>query len=84
MRPKSFERRKDMDEVKIKTKLMKNILSRLISTLIRKKTGYKVKVQLNDIDVVINDSTAHIHLDVDGDINIDEFKKISQIIGLED
>lgn len=73
-----------MDEVKIKTKLMKNILSRLISTLIRKKTGYKVKVQLNDIDVVINDSTAHIHLDVDGDINIDEFKKISQIIGLED
>lgn len=84
MRPKIFERRKDMDEVKIKTKLMKNILSRLISTLIRKKTGYKVKVQLNDIDVVINDSTAHIHLDVDGDINIDEFKKISQIIGLED
>lgn len=73
-----------MDEVKIKTKLMKNILSRLISTLIRKKTGYKVKVQLNDIDAVINDSTAHIHLDVDGDINIDEFKKISQIIGLED
>lgn len=84
MRPKSFERRKDMDEVKIKTKLMKNILSRLISTLIRKKTGYKVKVQLNDIDVVINDSTAHIHLDVEGDINIDEFKKISQVIGLED
>lgn len=73
-----------MDEVRIKTKLMKNILSRLISTLIRKKTGYKVKVQLNDIDVVINDSTAHIHLDVEGDINIDEFKKISQIIGLED
>lgn len=73
-----------MDEVKIKTKLMKNILSRLISTLIRKKTGYKVKVQLNDIDVVINDSTAHIHLDVEGDINIDEFKKISQVIGLED
>ncbi len=73
-----------MDEVRIKTKLMKNILSKLISTLIRKKTGYKVKVQLNDIDVVINDSTAHIHLDVEGDINIDEFKKISQIIGLED
>ena len=73
-----------MDEVKIKTKLMKNILSRLISALICKKTGYKVKVQLNDIDVVINDSTAHIHLDVEGDINIDEFKKISQIIGLED
>lgn len=84
MRPKSFERRKDMDEVRIKTKLMKNILSKLISTLIRKKTGYKVKVQLNDIDVVINDSTAYIHLDVEGDINIDEFKKISQIIGLED
>lgn len=73
-----------MDEVRIKTKLMRGILSKLIEALIRKKTGYKVKVKLNDIDVVINESTAHIHLDIDGYINVDEFKKISQIIGLED
>ena len=73
-----------MDELRIRTKLMKGILSKLIETLIRKKTGYKIKVRLNDIDVVIDDDIAHVHIDVDGDISVDEFKKISQIIGSGD
>lgn len=73
-----------MDELRVKTKLMRGILSKLIERLIRKKTGYKVKVKLNDIDVTIDDNIAHIHLNVDGDINVEEFKAISRIIGLED
>lgn len=73
-----------MDELRVKTKLMRGILSKLIGKWIRKKTGYKVKVKLNDIDVTIDDNTAHIHLDVDGEINVEEFKTISRIIGLED
>lgn len=73
-----------MDELKIKTKLMRGMLSKVIEMLIRTKTGYKVKIQLNDIDVTITDDVAHIHLNVDGDINTNEFKKISRIIGLEE
>mgnify|MGYP004470202329 CR=1 FL=1 len=73
-----------MDELKIRTKLMKGMLSKLISRVILKKTGYKVKIQLNDIDVVINDDVAHVHLDANGEIGITEFKRISQKIGLED
>lgn len=73
-----------MDELKIKTKFMRGMLSKVIETAIRKKTGYKIKIQLNNINVSITDDVAHIHLDVEGDASIDEFKKFSRIIGLED
>lgn len=73
-----------MDELKIKTKLMRGMLSKVIEMLIRKKTGYKIKIQLNDIDVSITEDVAHVHLNVDGDIDVNEFKKISRIVGLEE
>ncbi len=73
-----------MDELKIKTKFMRNMLSKILETMLCKKTGYKVKIQLNAIQVSITEEKAHIHIDVDGEMNVDEFKKISRIIGLED
>ena len=73
-----------MDELKIKTKLMRGMLAKIIEMMINKKTGYKVKIQLNDIDVSITEDIAHIHLDVDGDVNANDLKKFSRIIGLED
>jgi hypothetical protein len=79
-----LKERKDMDVLKIKTKFMRNVLSKIIETLIQKKTGYKVKIQLNDIDVAITDDNAHISLNVEADMNVNELKKITKIIGTED
>lgn len=76
--------KRDMDELNIKTKFMRNMLSKILETVLRKKTGYKVKIQLNAIQVSITEEKARIHVDVDGEMNVDEFKKISRIIGLED
>lgn len=76
--------KKDMDELNIKTKFMRNMLSKILETVLRKKTGYKVKIQLNSIQVSVTEEMAHIHIDVDGEMNVNEFKKISSIIGLED
>lgn len=73
-----------MDELKIKTKLMRGMLAKIIEMAIHKKTGYKVKVQLNDIDVTVTEDVAHIHLDVDGDVNANDLKKFSRIIGLDE
>ena len=73
-----------MDELCIKTKFMRNMLSNILETVLRKKTGYKVKIQLNAIQVSITEEVAHIHIDVNGEMNINEFKKISRIIELED
>ena len=73
-----------MDELCIKTKFMRNMLSNILETVLRKKTGYKAKIQLNAIQVSIAEEVAHIHIDVNGEMNVNEFKKISRIIELED
>ena len=73
-----------MDILKVKTKFMRSVLSKILSAIIRKKTGYNIKIQLNDIDVVITDDNAHICLDVEGDMNANEFKKFTKLIDSED
>lgn len=73
-----------MDELKIKTKFMRGMLSKVLEMSIRTKTGYKVKIQLNDVDVSITEDIAHVRLDVSGDIATSEFKKFQRIIGLEE
>lgn len=73
-----------MDELYIKTKFMRNMLSNILETVLRKKTGYIVKIQLNAIQVSITEEVAHIHIDVNGEMNVNEFKKFSRIIELED
>lgn len=69
-----------MDILKIKTKFMQNILSKIIETLIQKKTGYKIKIQLKDIDMTITEDNAHISLNAEADMNINELKKVTKII----
>lgn len=73
-----------MDVLKVKTKFMRSMLSKVIEKLIRKKTGYKVKIQLNEVDVNVTDNNAHICLNVEGDMSIDELKKFMKVIGVED
>lgn len=69
-----------MDILKIKTKFMQNILSKIIETLIQKKTGYKIKIQLKDIDMTITEDNVHISLNAEADMNINELKKVTKII----
>ena len=73
-----------MDVLKIKTKFMQNILSKIIETLIQKKTGYKIKIQLKDIDMTITQDNAHISLNAEADMNINELKKVTKIIEAKD
>ena len=73
-----------MDVLKIKTKFMQNILSKIIETLIQKKTGYKIKIQLKDIDMTITEDNAHISLNAEADMNIDELKRVTKIIEAKD
>ena len=69
-----------MDVLKIKTKFIQNILSKIIETLIQKKTGYKIKIQLKDIDMTITEDNAHISLNAEADMSINELKKVTKII----
>ena len=67
-----------MDEMKLKlsTKFMKGMVSKLIAKALYKKLGYKVDIQLNDINVEFIDGETSIHADVDLRLDKDEFAKL--------
>lgn len=69
-----------MDEMKIKSSLMRGMLSKMISNLVFNKLGCKIGVQLEDIDVKIIDGQAHIHLDTNATMDVRELTKLTKLI----
>ena len=67
-----------MDEMKLKltTKFMRGIVSKLIEKSIYKKYGCIVNVQLNDLDIGIVDGETTINTNVEAKISSEEFKKM--------
>lgn len=68
------------DIMQIKTKFMRGMLSKLIGMAIKTKFGCKVKVDLEDIDIRINEENAHIHVSGGIDMKIDDLKKFTKVI----
>jgi len=65
-----------MDEMRIRTGLMKSLVGKIVAKKIKKATGYKVKIDLHDLQVTVIDGVAHITLNVDAEMNNVEFKKL--------
>lgn len=67
-----------MDELKmnLSSKFMRGIVTKIISKAIYKKTGYKVEIDLNNINVEVVNGKAYIHVDADAAIDNDELMKI--------
>lgn len=67
-----------MDEMKLKltTKFMRGIVSKLIEKSIYKKYGCIVNIQLNDLDINIVDGETIINTNVEAKISSEEFKKM--------
>ena len=74
-----------MDEMKLKlsTKFMRGIVAKLIAKAIYKKVGYKIDIQLNDLDISIIDGETKISTNVELKCNSDEFTKIMKSIGMD-
>lgn len=75
-----------MDEMKLKlsTRFMRNIVAKLVTKMIYKKTGYKVVIHLNELDVNVVDGETHISVNAEAKLSSDEFMKIMKTIGSED
>lgn len=71
-----------MDEMKIVTKFMRNAISKIVERTVHKKLGFDAKIRLNDITVTNDDEKAHVHLDIDADLDHAELLKILKNIGL--
>lgn len=74
-----------MDEMKLKlsTKFMRGIVSKLISRMIYKNTGCKVDIQLNDLDVLMFNGDTTVKMNVEARLKSDEFAKVMKSIGLD-
>lgn len=75
-----------MDEMKLKlsTKFMRNLISKLISKAVYNKFGYKIDIQLNDLAVSFIDGETKVSTNVEVKMDKDEFTKIIKKVGLED
>lgn len=74
-----------MDELKLKlsTKFMRGIVTKLISKAIYKKYGYTVDIVLNQIEIKTENGKVRLHADVDAEVNNEEFIKIIKSVGLD-
>lgn len=74
-----------MDEMKLKlsTKFMKNLVTKMITKSIYKKYGYKIDIQLNELDIEIVNGKASLHTDVVVTTENDELVNIIKSIGVD-
>lgn len=71
-----------MDEMKIVSKFTRGIISKLTRMMLKKKLGYDIGIQLNEMNVTIVDGKANVHLSIDADLDKEELAKILKNIGL--
>lgn len=71
-----------MDEMRITTNFMRNMISKIVKAILRKKTGYDIDIQLNDVNAKFSDGKAHVHLNLDAELSSAELMKILKNVGL--
>ena len=75
-----------MDEMKVKlsTKFMRGIVAKLMAKAIQKKFGFKIKIQLNELDISVIDGETKIATNVEVMLDNKEFMKIMKTIENEE
>lgn len=71
----------DMLMLKLSTKFMKGIVAKIISKKVYKKLGYKIDLQLNDIQVDTINGDVRLHVDVDTKMSRTEFERLMEELG---
>lgn len=74
-----------MDEMKIKltTRFMKGVISKIIKRSIYKKYGCNVDIHINEIDLKNDEEKIHLHIDVDSEMSNVDFAKFLRDVGLD-
>ena len=70
----------DMLMMKLSTKFMKGIVAKIITRKVYKKFGYKIDIQLNDVQIDMINGDIKIHIDADGKMNKTEFDRLMETI----
>lgn len=67
----------------IVSKFTRGVFSKVAKMALKKKTGYEVDIQLNELTVTVIDGKAHVHLNADAELEKDELVKILKMNGLD-
>lgn len=75
-----------MDELRISSKLMNHVLSRLIRSKVKKHCGRNVNVSFNQIVATVQDGDkVKVHIELDADTTSMEFEKLMMtMLGLDE
>ena len=75
----------EMDELKLKlsTRFMRGMVAKLVAKTISKKLGYDIDILLNEIEIKTEDGKVKLHLNIDAQMDNEEFKKVVTSIGLD-
>lgn len=67
-----------MDELKLKlsTNVMRSILAKIVTKTVAKKLGYDIDILINEIQVETTGGKISLHLNVDAEMDNNEFIKI--------
>lgn len=68
-----------MDELRIRlnSNFMRGIITKIITSVIQKKLGYKINVLFKEVDVAAADGKIRIHINADAEMTNEEFAKIA-------
>lgn len=74
-----------MDEMKVKlsTKFMRGLVAKLIARTVRKKYGYKIDIQLNELNVEVINGKTHLHTSVDVELDNGDLMDILKTVGMD-
>lgn len=70
----------DMLMIKLSTKFMKGMVAKIIARKVYKKFGYKIDIQLNDVQIDMINGDIKLHIDADGKMNKTEFYRLMEMI----
>ena len=74
----------DVMKLKLSTKFMRSIVAKLLMKFVQKKLGYKVNINLHELDVQVIDGETKILTSVEVNLSNDEFKKIMTNLAEDD
>ena len=71
-----------MDEMRIGSKFITGIISKLLVTVVKQKLGYNIDLKLNAVNATVGDGKVHVHLDIDAEVSNEEIMRILSGVGL--
>lgn len=71
-----------MDEMKIKlsSKLMRSMFSKIIAKVVFNSIGYKPEIQINEIEAEMKNGKISFHINADGTIDDKILVKVNKLI----